>query len=66
MIDERIQRNALEVVSLHRLRDTNYWLARSPIERLEAVEFMRKAMFGSDRVSERLQRVLAVAPLKGS
>ena len=64
MIEERIQRSAFEVVSLHRLRDSNYWLTRDPIERIEAIEFMRKAMFGSDRVSERLQRVLTVAPLK--
>lgn len=65
MIEERIQRNAFEVVSLSNVDDSNYWLSRSPIERIEAIEFMRKAMFGSDRVSERLQRILTVASVKG-
>jgi hypothetical protein len=45
---------------------SDYWHDRSPIERVEAIEFMRKAMFGNDRVSKRLQRVLTVVELKGS
>ena len=65
MIEDRMRKDVFEVVSLHRPRDPNYWLTRDPIERIEAIEFMRKVMFGNDRVSERLQRVLTVAPLKG-
>ncbi|MDR4497526.1 MAG: hypothetical protein MRK02_06335 [Candidatus Scalindua sp.] len=64
MIEEKIQRDVIEVVDLHEADDLNYWLDRSPIERIEAIEFMRKAMFGHDRVSERLQRVLTIAELK--
>ena len=64
MIEEKIQRDVVEVVDLHEADDSNYWLDRSPIERIEAIEFMRKAMFGHDRVSERLQRVLTIAELK--
>ncbi len=46
--------------------DSDYWHGRSPIERVEAIEFMRKVMFGNDRVSKRLQRVLTVVELKRS
>ncbi|MBW2054479.1 MAG: hypothetical protein JRF62_11150 [Deltaproteobacteria bacterium] len=64
MIKEMIRRDVFEVVDLHEAEDSNYWLDRSPMERIEAIEFMRKVMYGNDRVSERLQRVLTVAELK--
>ncbi|CAB1077496.1 hypothetical protein JY97_12005 [Alkalispirochaeta odontotermitis] len=66
MVEEIIQRNVFEIVDLKDADDADYWLGRSPIERVEAMEFMRKAMFGNDRVSQRLQRVLTVVELKGS
>ena len=66
MIKEIIQRNTFEIVDLKDADDSDYWHDRSPIERIEAIEFMRKAMFGNDRVSQRLQRVLAVVELKES
>ena len=59
-----IRRDVFEVVDLHEAEDSNYWLDRSPMERIEAIEFMRKVMYGNDRVSERVQRVLTVAELK--
>ena len=64
MIEEKIQRDVFEITDLHEANDSNYWLDRSHIERIEAIEFMRKVMFGHDRVSERLQRILTVAELK--
>jgi len=64
MIEEKIQKNIIEVVDLHEADDTAYWLKRSTAERIEAIEFMRKVMFGHDRVSARLQRVLEIAELK--
>jgi hypothetical protein len=64
MIEETIQRNVFEVVNLHEADDSDYWRGRNAFERIEAIEFMRKVMFGHDRVSERLQRVLTVAELK--
>ncbi len=66
MIEEKIQKDVFEVIDLHEADDGGYWHGRSPIERIEAIEFMRKAMFGHDRVSERLQRILTVAELKGN
>jgi hypothetical protein len=64
MIEEKIQRNVFEVADLHDPDDLGYWRNRSCVERIETIEFMRKAMFGHDRVSERLQRVLTIAELK--
>ena len=66
MIEERIQRDAFEVVSLSQASDFHYWLHCSPQERLEAIEFQRKVMFGRDRISQGLQRVLTIARLKGN
>jgi len=64
MIEEKIQKTSFEIVDLHNADDSDYWRTMSPIERIEAIEFMRKVMFGHGRISERLQRVLAVAELK--
>ena len=66
MIEEIIQRNVFEIVDLKDADDSDYWHGRSPSERVEAIEFMRKAMFGYDRISKRLQRVLTVVELKKS
>ena len=64
MIEEKVNRNVFEVVDMHVSDDTAYWRDRSFIERIETIEFLRKAMFGHDRVSERLQRILTITELK--
>ena len=64
MIEEKIDRNVFEVINLHEADDKFDWLNRSFAERLEAIEFMRKVIFGHDRVSARLQRVLEIVDLK--
>jgi hypothetical protein len=64
MSEERIDRSAFEVVSLKEADDSSYWRSRTPEERLNAIEFLRRAMYGHDRTSERLQRVLEVVELK--
>ncbi|NOY70167.1 MAG: hypothetical protein GXP53_11915 [Deltaproteobacteria bacterium] len=66
MNKERIQKDTIEIVSLHDADDSVYWLSRSPADRIEAIEFMRRVMFGNDRVSARLQRVLTITELKGN
>jgi len=40
-----------------RLDDLNYWLSRTPEERVSAVEIFRRQYYGS---SERIQRVARV------
>ncbi len=64
MIEEKIRRDVFEVANLHDPDDLDYWRDRSYLERIEAIEFMRKVMFGDDRISERLQRVFTVTELK--
>jgi len=41
-----------------------YWLSKSPEERLEAVEIMRRILYGYNPSSTRLQRVIEVAQRK--
>jgi len=43
--------------------DRQFWLSRSPQERLAAVEFLRVVHYGYDPTTARLQRVLRVAEL---
>jgi hypothetical protein len=64
MIEEKINRNVFAVLDLYEVDDKSDWLNRSTAERIEAIEFMRKVMFGHDRVSTRLQRVLEITELK--
>jgi hypothetical protein len=64
MIQEIIQRNFFEVRNLHDEEDRDSWRDRSYLERIETIEFLRRAMFGYDRISERLQRVLTITELK--
>jgi len=40
--------------------DKEYWLNRSPRERLEALEFLRQQMYNYDPVTQRLQKVLTI------
>jgi hypothetical protein len=57
----RVERTAFAVASLHDASDEKtYWLARTPQERLEAVEIMRQIIYGYDPATTRLQRVLTV------
>ena len=64
MIEEKVKRNVFQVVDMHESDDTAYWRDQSYTKRIETIEFMRKVIFGHDRVSERLQRILTVAELK--
>ncbi len=58
----RMDRTVLEVKPLEEQgNDLDYWANKAPLERLEAVEFMRQVMYGYDPSTSRLQRVLAVA-----
>ncbi len=63
-MEEKMRKDRLDVVDLKDADGSDYWLERPPIERIEAIEFMRRVMYGHDRVSRRLQRVLTVVELK--
>ncbi len=65
MLDSlKIDKTAFAVTSLFdEPDDKEYWLSKTPYERLEAVELMRQIVYGYSPSSTRLQRVLAVAQL---
>ena len=44
--------------------EKEYWRAKTPLERLEAIEFMRQVMYGYDPSTARLQRVIEFAELE--
>ena len=59
-----LDRSAFRVDSLTADSDERaYWRSKTPIERLEALEFLRKINFGYDPAVARLQRVLEIADL---
>jgi len=63
----RLDRSAFSVVPLSEADDDlEYWLSRTPEERLSAVEVNRWLVYGYDTATSRLQRVLEVAELKRS
>jgi hypothetical protein len=63
----RIDKTAFSVTSLFDESDEQeYWLSKSPHERLEAIEVMRQIVYGYDPASTRLQRVLTITELTSS
>jgi hypothetical protein len=59
----RLDRTAFSVVTLEAQDDDGeYWHDRSPVERLAALEYLRRMAYGP-AATARLQRVLAVARL---
>jgi|FrelakmetLWP11LW_1041352.scaffolds.fasta_scaffold385564_1 hypothetical protein len=46
--------------------DLEFWLSKTPAERLQAVELLRILIFGYDPNTERLQRVFETAEFKTS
>ena len=61
----RLDRSVFEIGSLEGdSEEQNYWRAKSPQERMEALELMRQVIYGYDPVTTRLQRVLEVAELE--
>jgi len=57
----QVNRMMLDIADLHAPSDDKaYWLSRSAAERLEAVETMRRILYGYDPAAERLQRLLEV------
>ena len=58
----KMDKTAFSVTTLfEKSGDKEYWLSKTPQERLEALELMRQINYGYDPTTERLQRVLEVA-----
>ena len=66
LVDQaRLDRSAFEVGSLDdEDTDKAYWHAKSPQERMEALELLRQIIYGYDPATTRLQRVFEVAELE--
>jgi hypothetical protein len=59
-----VDRSVVKVGSIFDKSDEKaYWLNRTPLERLEALQLMREIAFGHDAATARLQRVVEVAEL---
>jgi hypothetical protein len=61
----KLDKKSFSVVSLQESdNDIDYWLSRTPEERIIAVEFLRQLIFNYDPSTERLQRVFETAEFK--
>jgi len=61
----KLDMQSFSVVSMReRDNDLQYWLSRTPEERIIAVEFLRQLIFNYDPATERLQRVFETAEFK--
>jgi len=58
----RLDRTAFSIVSLDEADndEMEYWLSKTPYERLEALETLREIFYGYDPATTRLQRVLEI------
>jgi hypothetical protein len=64
-LTQTMDRTAFSITSLSEPGDdAACWQQRSPMERLEALEFLRQVMYGYDPATARLERVLTVVPLR--
>jgi len=65
VIDERIDRSTLTVTSIDGAEadDIDYWMNKTPTERVEGIEYLRRWLYGDSQVDQRLQRVLEFAEL---
>jgi hypothetical protein len=60
----RMDKTVLSVTTLtDEPSDRDFWLSKTPEERLAAVELLRAINYGYDPATARLQRVLSVAQL---
>ncbi len=64
---DNLDRTAFSVVDLaDQGNDLEYWLSCTPQERFEAIEFMRKMLYGNGPNAATFQRVLEVVELAQS
>ena len=62
---EKLDKNFIVTSNLKDESDEKeYWLLQAPQKRLEALEFMRQAVYCYDPTSSRLQRILTIIERK--
>jgi len=61
----QFDKSSFSVTSLNENNsDSNFWLSKTPEERILAVEFLRQLIFNYDPATERLQRFFESAEFK--
>jgi len=59
-----LNKKILNVTSLDDIEEEKkYWISKSPLERIEAIEINRRMIYDQDRVTSRLQRFFETAEL---
>ena len=59
-----LNKEVVNVTSLDDIEEEkNYWISKSPLERIEAIELNRRMIYGQDRVTSRLQRFFETSEL---
>ena len=61
----RMDKTAFSITSLsaQNEEEKRYWLAKTPFERMEAIEVMRQIIYGYDPSTTRLKRVFTIRNL---
>ena len=59
-----MDKKAFKITSIHCGHDDNYCREKSYLERIEALEQLRRIIFGYDPSTERLQRTFTITQLK--
>ena len=60
----RLDKKIVKVTSLNDIEEEKrYWMSKSPLERIEAIEINRRMIYGRDRVTSRLQKFFEAAEL---
>ncbi|MDR4507886.1 MAG: hypothetical protein MRJ65_06565 [Candidatus Brocadiaceae bacterium] len=63
----KLDKTVISVTSLHdEAKDKDYWLKKSPSERLEAIEIQRRLVYGEKRTTARIRWVIEVLDLSKS
>jgi hypothetical protein len=65
MIDERIDRSVFKFTTFDEADadDIEFWMSKTPAERIEGIEYLRRRQYGDDQIDARLQRVFTIARL---
>jgi hypothetical protein len=59
-----MDKKTLKITSVHDGDDHSYWRKRPYLKRIEALEQLRRIIFGYDPSTERLQRTFTITQLK--
>ncbi|MBN1900956.1 hypothetical protein JW926_06470 [Candidatus Sumerlaeota bacterium] len=61
LFEPRVDRTVLKVTDLRESDEDRFWWAKTPLERLEAIEINRRVVYGYFSHTPGFQRVLEIA-----